>query len=673
MIRFFKRRATTLVIAGFALSAFSGCGGGLGTPNGPFVGSGGGGSGPGTKLVNVHIKVTVPNAGKSPKFRPGYVSKNTASLVIQLSSVDGSGVSGVNATTIETSRGARNCSSESGDLICTGIAAGSPGHDVFAVTTYAGSNATGSLLSAGTVEAQIGSNGGGVEISNKLSLSLGGVIAAMKLAVVPHRSKRGKETSASVALSAYDASGAQIVGPSDFASPIALSVEGDAKKAFTLHAGDESGATLTIAKPASNISLRYNGNKDASSITVAAAVDGPKSIGADARFTLTGKQPPPPVGTIYALNLGSSDGQGATVTEYDGKASGNAAPVRTLSLEKKLYARSIAVDSSGNLYVGYFDNEFGFSPSSGLPDAKNEIAIYPPGAGGNTPPSAVITQDKTSKTALFPLYVAFDPSGELVTYGATKVDGNDGNDAVLTYAAGASGGATPVHGWAFASPTISYSGPTGLALDGTGNFYVNGLLHTSLGPSYGLFTNLVADIGNPSSTPARTIPWDSATSLTPGQTTNVAIDESEEIVIGNTVTQGSGSSTSCQARVNVFASGADGGVTDAPPLRVLTLGGVYTADPTCISTRNPLVSFFPAITLYGTSLFVADDFNNAIDAFPAGASGTVQPQLQIAGSSTQLDAPIAVVVTSLSGRAKTRSVPGAARAPVLLLPSHPSY
>jgi len=672
MIRLFKRRTVTYVAAGFALCAFSGCGG-LGTPDGPVVGSGGGGSPPGTKLVNVHIKVTVPNAGKSPKFRPGYVSKNTASLAIALSSVDGSAVSGVNATTIETSHGARNCSTESGDLVCTGSASGSPGHDVFAVTTYAGSNLTGSVLSAGTVEAQIGSNGGGVEVSNKLSLSLGGVIDSMRLAVVPHRSKRGKETSASVALSAYDASGAQIVGPSDFASPIVLSVEGDAKKAYTLHAGSRFGATLSIAKPTSNISLRYDGNQDASSITVAAAVDGPSSIGADARFTLTGKQPPPPIGTIYALNLGAADGQGATVTEYDGKASGNAAPVRTLTLDKKLYARSIAVDSSGNLFVGYFDNQFGFAPSSGLPDAKNEIAIYAPDASGSTPPSAVITQDKTSKTLLFPLYVAFDPSGDLVTYGATNVDGNDGNDAVLIYAAGASGGATPVHGWAFASPTISYSGPTGLALDGSGNFYVNGLLHTSLGPSYGLFTNVADDSGNPSANAARTIPWDSTTGLTPAQTTNVAIDDSEEIAMGNTVTQGSGSSTSCQARVNVFASGANGGITDVPPLRVLTLGGVFTADPTCISTRNPLVPFFPAITLYGTSLFVADDFNNAVDAFAAGGSGTVQPTLQITGSSTQLDAPIAVVVTSFSGRAKTRSVPGAARAPVRLQPSHPSY
>ena len=74
-----------------------------------------------------------------------------------------------------------------------------------------------------------------------------------------------------------------------------------------------------------------------------------------------------------------------------------------------------------------------------------------------------------------------------MTYGATAVDGNGGSDAALTYAAGSAGAAAPLHGWNFASPTIRYAGPTGLALDAAGNFYVNGALHTSLGPSYGLF------------------------------------------------------------------------------------------------------------------------------------------------------------------------------------------
>ena len=44
----------------------------------------------------------------------------------------------------------------------------------------------------------------------------------------------------------------------------------------------------------------------------------------------------------------------------------------------------------------------------------------------------------TSNTTIYPIFIAFDPSGRLVTYGATTVDGNTGN-AVMTYAAASKG------------------------------------------------------------------------------------------------------------------------------------------------------------------------------------------------------------------------------------------
>jgi hypothetical protein len=184
-------------------------------------------------------------------------------------------------------------------------------------------------------------------------------------------------------------------------------------------------------------------------------------------------------------------------------------------------------------------------------------------------------------------------------------------------------------------------------LDSAGNFYVNGALHTSLGPSDGLFVAPAADDSNPSVSPSRTLPWNSETELASGQTTNIALDSSGEISIGNWIREGSGSTSSCQGRTNVFAAGSTGGTTDVAPLRVMTLDTVFTSNSQCVSISNPLAPFFPSIALYGTSLFVADDFNNAIDAFPASSQGTVKPALRIVGSATQLNAPIAVVITSL--------------------------
>ena len=275
---------------------------------------------------------------------------------------------------------------------------------------------------------------------------------------------------------------------------------------------------------------------------------------------------------------------------------------------------------------------------------------------GNDQPQAIIAADKATKTELFPLFISFDSTGRLVTYGATIVDGNGGNDAVLTYAAASKGATAPQHGWDFNQPQISYAGPTGLALDAKDDFYVNGALHTTLGPSYGLYVAPASDIGNPSTDPARTIPWDSTTKLQQGLTTGVAVASSGEILIGKSVTQGSGSSSSCQGAVNVYSAGAGGGVTDQPPLRTLTLEGVFTTNSQCVSNRYPLSAFFPSIANYGSSLFVADDFNNAIAAFPADGRGAVKASLRITGSATQLNAPIALAITS-SGQAKARPAP----------------
>jgi Beta-propeller repeat len=637
------------IAAGATLAAAAACGGGFGTPDGPTVNSPGSPSSPPPPLVSVRVHVTIPGPERARTVRPNYVSPNTESVVVQLASVDGQGVSGVNAATIETRAHARDCTSQGSETVCSAVALGSPGDDVFAVTTYAGANATGSVLSVGSVPAKVAAGDGSVQIDS-LTLTLDGVIASLRLSLSPDVGKRGNPMTSAVALTPLDATGAQIVGPSEFLTPVVLTVQGDSQRSFALHSGGHAGPSLTIVKPTSGIELRYDGNRQASPITLQASVDGPSTISAHARFALHGKQPPPPVGTVYALNLGSRDGLGATVTEYDGSANGNAAPQRTLQLSAKLYARGIAVDSSGNLYVGFFDNQFGFSAVNGTPDAGNVVAVYPPGASGNAQPSAIITADGKTKTALFPLYMGFDPSGDLVTYGATHVDANTG-DAVLTYPPGSKGAAAPAHGWAFESPQIRYSGPTGLALDSQGDFYVNGALHTPLSPSYGMFTALASDNGNPQVNPARTVPWDATTELTPGLTSDVALDDSGEIYIANTELVGSGSYPSCQGRANVFAASPSGGTTDVKPLRVLVLGDVFTKNSQCDSPRNPLSAFFPSIVLYGTSLFVADDFNDAIDAYAADGSGSVKPTLRIVGSATRLNAPVAIVVTSLSVRA----------------------
>jgi len=653
----FLPSSTRAVLTALVVLSIAACSGAPGTPSGSVINSGGGSQPPPIHLVGVAVTVTITGSPAQ------YLSSKTQSLTVDLASVNGSPVSGVNATTITTTPKASGCKQQAQQLVCTASTKGSPGTDVFSVTTYDGPNATGDVLSVGSMQASIGSGGGGLAISEQTSGQIDGIVTALKLAISPRQGKRGKPLAIAVTLHGYDATGQLITGNAPYAFPITLTIEGDANASYSLHAGSQSGETIQAPSPSQPISLSYNGNTNASSITLQASVSQPSQISASANFNLQGDPPPPPVGTIYALNLGSNDGQGATVTEYSGKSNGNAAPARTLQLDPKLFARSIAVDSSGNLYIGYLDNSLGFNPSNGTPDTKNLISIYAPGASGPAQPTATITAQASTGTALFPLFMAFNSAGGLVTYGATTVTGNTG-DAVLTYAQGATGAATPLAGWNFVTPVISYAGPTGLALDASNNYYASGALKTALGPQYGIYVNLAANLGNPQSTPSRTIPWNGITELTAGDTTNVSLDASGEIYVANNlVTFGTGSSVTCQGRVNVFAAGANGGSTDNPPLRVVTLQGVVTTNEACVSPRSPLQPFFPSIQTYGSNVYVADDINNQIAGYPDGRNGTIAPTLDIIGSATGLNAPIAVVISPLSGSAQARPVTGVIRAP----------
>ncbi|MBV8152968.1 MAG: hypothetical protein JOY98_00985 [Candidatus Eremiobacteraeota bacterium] len=621
------------------------CGGTPNTPNGPTVGSPGGPNPPPTQLLGGQVTVVVPlrSTGRNAR-RPDYLSKNTESLSIGLASVNGNGVTGVGATVVDITRKSPGCKSSGTNLVCQATLSVAAGDDVFNVIAYEWPGATGDVLAAGTVEKQIPQGGGGFSVSDRLSIDVGGVIAKLSMTAKPTSVTRGKPAAITVALGAFDASGAEIVGPSDFESPITLAIEGDANGAFSLQNGGAKGSTISVVRPANRLVLLYDGTTQApASITLQASVSGPNAASASAKVSVSGTPPPVPPGTIYALNAGTRGGLRATVTVYDGKANANAAPLRTINLSKSLYARSIAVDATGNLYVGYLDNAQGFSSVNGTPDLGNEVAVYSPAASGNATPSYTISSDSHTSSALFPIALAFDPAGDLVTYGATTVDANTG-DAVLVYAAGSKGAVAPAHAWSFSSPTLRYAGPTGLAVDSAGNFYVNGALHTALGPSYGIFTNTVQNVGNPSVAPARTIPWDTKTQLTPGEVSGVSLDSSGEIFAGNYTVVQKGT-PQCQARANVYASGATGGTTDLAPLRSLTLGGVSTTNAQCFSPSNPLAGFYPAIFAFGTTLFVADEFGNAVDAFDGNTGGTVNPSKHIAGTSTGLAAPIGVYVT----------------------------
>lgn len=663
-------RACTFALLGCALSVFvSACSGGNpNTPNGSVVNNPGSGNPP-MNLITAQVTITIPGSTTNArKLRPQYLSTGTQSVAIALASVNGNAATGVNASTINTAPKAPNCSVDGSNTVCSGTVQAAPGNDIFTVTTYEWQNATGAILSVGTVRATISANGGGVTINKGLSLALEGIVASLVLRFPHDTVDRGKAATVPVDLEALDAAGAQIVGPSLFQSPIGLTIQGDSQNAFTLHSGSTHGTSLTIAKPAGSLLVSYDGNENVAPITLQATVSGPNTVSAQATLNIHGSPPPPPGGSLYVLNAGTKQGLGATVTVYGTTANGNAAPVRTLQLSSSLYATSIALDAKNDLYVGYVQMPPGYTTPNGVPYSGNEIAEYAPGASGNAQPTRTIQADQSTQTTLVPLAMAFDKAGDLITYGATTVDGSNTAGAVLTYAPTSSGAVAPAHAWNFAPPPITFSGPTGLAIDANDNFYVSVFRKAAVNSIGGIFVVPPSDRDNPSVSPARTIQWNGTTQLFQNQVSNIALDQAGEIYVANFAVI-SGSPPLCTPQVTVFAAGAGGGSTNVPPLRVLSLNGIASANEPCLSASNPLTPFFPSIAVYKSSIFVADDFSNTIGVFSTQASGNVTPSQTLSGSATGLNVPISIAVSSasastqVSGRISVRPDLGGARLP----------
>ena len=317
--------------------------------------------------------------------------------MIQLASVDGGGVTGVNATTIETRAHAPDCKRQASETVCSATALGSPGDDVFSVTTYAGPNATGPSSRSAPCRRRSRPGGGGVQISNRLSLTLDGVIASLNLSLRPNdgEARRSRNLRGHAGRVRCDAA-RRSSGRATSRRRLRSRFEGDTQQRIScLHAGAKSGSSLSIVKPTSGITLTYDGNRQASTVTVQASVDGPEL---DQRAARTSRCTESSRRRRSARSTRSTSEattvSGATVTEYDGKAKGNAAPERTLQLSTKLYARSIAVDASGNLYVGFFDNRVRLlAVERDCRTPGNLVAIYAPGASGNAQPTALLTAD----------------------------------------------------------------------------------------------------------------------------------------------------------------------------------------------------------------------------------------------------------------------------------------
>jgi len=533
-------RLGSFVFVAFALTACGG-GGGASTPSAP----------PSHALVAGKLVLTIASSSPSATARtPKYISPSAVSVSIS--------ANGQAQTIADISSGSPNCTPSSGaGRVCT-IALQAPvGQDTFTIAQYDGPNATGTLLGSGTAMADVVAGSPFL-----VQAVLNGVVKTIQLFLGTPLTA-GVAGTTTLAVIALDPDGNTIVGPGTYSAPIALSVNDPS--------GQTTLGTSTITGPSSvPVTVTYAGGLGTSA-TISASASGVTT--ASVVFT------PIILAIYYVANANAN-----TLTAYPLTANGNTAPVRTVSggLTGLNFVTSLANDSSGNLYVA---------------NAASQVEVFAPPANGNVAPIRTIAGANTGITGPSNLFI--DAQNTLYIANCGACSGFSGAEAVLEFAAGASGNVAPIR--EITGSNTGFSATTAVALDGAGNMLV---ADSSGNPS--IFVFPAAATGNVA--PSGSING-SNTGLNEPQC--VYVDKAGEIYVCN-----------FSNTITVYAAGARGNVA---PIR--TIAGANTS----LSYPNE-IRFDAAGNMY-----VVNFFNNTVAVFPPNANGNQTPLYTLTGPATQLN------------------------------------
>jgi len=296
----------------------------------------------------------------------------------------------------------------------------------------------------------------------------------------------------------------------------------------------------------------------------------------------------------------------------------NEAPVATIGGSKTLLddPAGVAVDSDGNLYVA---NAQGNPFAAKKNVEKGSVTVYRAGSNGNVAPIANISGSKTGLS--YPLGIALDSSGNIYvtnTYtGNTR--GSPPNSSITVYPAGSNGNAAPIAVIAGENTDLNY--PQGIALDSSGNLYVEGVV-SGVGSS----VNVYPSGSNGNVSPAATIVGADTELDLP---ISIALDSGGNIYVSN----GFGGPNQ-RGSVTVYRAGSSG---DAVPINVVTSNftGINDASGIAVDSSG---------NIYVANRFVGNA--GSIDIYPAGSYATGPPIATIAGDNTELSNPIGVALDS---------------------------
>jgi streptogramin lyase len=184
--------------------------------------------------------------------RHHYVSPNTQSLTID--------ANGTALGSFNVSATAKGCKTVAGSTQCMFTVGVPTGKVTFSVSTFSLTNGTGSLLSQGSVTQKV--------LSGQLAvipLTLEGAVASIALTLGDNAPPAGIAASIPVYVTAFDASGAVIIGPGNYTKPVALT--------NTDATGITALSTTSIVAPGTKATLTYNG-RSIRSATIGAGTTG---------------------------------------------------------------------------------------------------------------------------------------------------------------------------------------------------------------------------------------------------------------------------------------------------------------------------------------------------------------------------------------------------------------
>jgi sugar lactone lactonase YvrE len=276
-----------------------------------------------------------------------------------------------------------------------------------------------------------------------------------------------------------------------------------------------------------SFALGATGNVAPLTSITSSALDGTSAVAIDAS------------GTVYVANSLSN-----AITEFGYGANGNVTPTTTIGgpATGLSYPSGLTIDSSGRLYVANY--------------LGNTITVYAPGASRNATPIATISGANTGLVG--PYGLAVDNSGNLWV-------ANLSNDTLASYPAGANGNVTPTA--TIGGTETGLGWPSAITIDGRGNLLVanpSGAALTEYAPS---------DNGNVA--PLRTISG-SATEMSYPE--GVDVDSQGNIYVANG-----------QGGVTEYAPGATGNaapIADIQGSATLLLGAVKLAVAPPLSVRT---------------------------------------------------------------------------------------